>query len=639
MKTFEEFIYKRNYARFIETENRREEWDESVTRYADFFWDNHIDKMTSKFLGAVALMRDRQVVGSMRALWTAGPALEHENLCGYNCGYIPINKPAAFCDYMYMLMCGTGVGFSVEHVNVEQLPEVPVFKQDAPQAVVTFEDSREGWRNGFERVLDLLYSGYGVTGRYHKLRPKGARLKTFGGYASGPEPLKQLVDWTIKLFKRAAGRHLTSIEVYDLCCHIASLVIAGGTRRSASIALFSADDPQMFNAKSAAFFKDNPHRCYANNSKVFVYKPTKEYFAEYWNECVVNGTGEPGIFNVEAIEKKVEEVGRDLDCDWGFGVNPCFEIILRPHQLCNLSEVIIRPHDSFATLLKKVKAATTLGVYQSMLTNFSPYVSEEFQKNCNEERLLGVSLTGLRDHFVLKHDSPDARDWLISLRQAAHMHANSLCDRLGISRPKAITCVKPSGTVSKLMNTSSGLHPRYAPYYIQRIRSAVTDPITKFLVKAGVPWNPENGEGTDEENEGLHFLAFKTLVFHFPIASPAGAVMVEDVDAIEQLEYYQMLQTVWCDHNASCTIYVQPWEWNKVRDWVYENWYTVSGLSFFPVSQEYYKLAPCQEVSKAVYDQLLEDFPVDIDFSKFKEEEDNTTGAYNFACVGGACEI
>lgn len=629
MKMFEEFIYKRNYARFIETKNRREEWDESVSRYADFFLDNYTDKITPEFFEAVALMREKQVVGSMRALWTAGPALKHENLCGYNCGYMPINRIEAFCDYMYLLMCGTGVGFSVEEFNVEKLPIVGVRREDVDSPVVCFEDSREGWRNGFKQVLEGLYSGLESQCSYDAIRPKGSRLTTFGGYASGPEPLKQLVEWATKLFKGAAGRRLTSVEAYDLCCHIASLVIAGGTRRSASIALFSAEDPQMFNAKSAAFFKDNPQRCYANNSKVFLYKPIKKYFEEYWDQCVVNGTGEPGIFNVTAIEHKTEAVGRDADKE--YGVNPCFEIILRPNQLCNLAEVIIRPYDSFDVLSKKVRAATALGVYQSMLTNFSPYVSEEFQKNCNEERLLGVSLTGLRDHYVLKNNSPEAVKWLTKLRQAAHSRAYSLCDLLGISRPKAITCVKPSGTVSKLMNTASGLHPRYAPYYIQRIRSAVTDPITKFLMAAGVHWDPETGEKIGAD--------LRTVVFEFPIKSPEGAITVADVDAIAQLEYYHMLQTVWCDHNASCTIYVHPWEWNQVRDWVYENWSSVSGLSFFPVTQEYYDLAPYEAISVEVYNLLKALFPTDVDFSKLKEGADTTTGAHNFACVGGQCEI
>ena len=626
MNTFQEFMYKRNYARFIEAENRREEWDESVNRYANYFWEHHLTKMTPEFIEAIQMMREKEVVGSMRALWTAGPALAKENICGYNCGYITMDKPESIADFMYLLMCGTGVGFSVETLYVEQLPIVA--KRLTSKVDFTFEDSREGWRNGFEYVLKMLYVGVEPVCDYSEIRPKGARLKTFGGYASGPEPLKKLVDWTIGLFKRAYGRRLTPIEVYDMCCHIATLIEAGGTRRSASIALFSWHDSQMMNAKVGNFYDDNIHRCKANNSKVFPYLPPREYFNEYWQDNMVNGDGEPGIFNDHAINSQASLSGRE---DGEYGVNPCFEIILRPDQLCNLSEAIIRPYDPLKVIQKKVQAAVTLGLYQSLLTQFSPFISDEFKKNCEEERLLGVSLTGLRDHFVLKHKDKLAGSWLMILKRTAHEHAEELSKKMCVNSPTAITCVKPSGTVSKLMNTSSGLHPRYAPFYVQRIRSAVTDPLTRFLIEKGVPWNPETGEKVGPD--------LKTVVFHFPIKSPDNAVCVADATALEQLEYYKMIQTKWCDHNASCTIYVHKWEWNDVRDWVYENWGYVSGLSFFPVEGSNHPLAPYRGISESIYDTLISDFPVNIDFTKLEEFQDNTTGSHNFACFGGQCDV
>lgn len=623
--TFEDFIYKRNYARFIEDKRRREKWDESVSRYRDFFKETQ--PLTPDLEKAVEAFRQKQVVGSMRCLWTAGPALKKENACGYNCWFLNIESVQSFADYMYLLMCGGGVGYSVEDYVVQLLPTVPAHLTESPCINIIYDDSREGWRYGFEVFLHSLYSGYIPAYDLSKLRPKGARLKTFGGYASGPEPLQKLMDWTIELFKKARGRKLTTIECYDLCCHIASVIIAGGTRRSASIALFSHDDRQMFFAKAQEFYNQNPQRCYANNSMVFSYKPPKPYFDQYWADCIANGTGEPGIFNNTAVFRIIKQSDRDTET--AHGCNPCGEIVLRPNQACNLSEVIIRPHDTDDELEEKVIHAVTLGVYQSLLTNFNQQLSPEFRENCQDERLLGVSLTGLRDHYKLKSVSQNARHLLMKLRVIAWSQAMELCDELNINRPKAITCVKPSGTVSKLMNTSSGMHPRYAPFYIQRIRSAMTDPLTLYMMNNDMPWHPENGEDHSNCN---------TVVFSFPIKSPKGARCIKDVTAIDQLEYYKMLQQYWCDHNASCTIYVREDEWDQARDWVYKNWKWVSGITFYPVDTTPYPQAPYEEITEDQYYDMIHKMP-EIDLSKLVEYYDCTKGAQTFACAGGACEI
>ena len=633
---YQDFIRVRTYSRWNEELGRRETWDETVDRYDEFFWKILWDKRISAELKdayskAIDAIRSFDVMPSMRCLWTAGPALERENISGYNCAYVAVDNPRVFAEILYILMCGTGVGFSVERQYINKLPEVPnklYFEFDP----IIFEDSKLGWAEGYLELITRLYRGDVPEYDLSKIRPKGSRLKIFGGRASGPEPLKELIDFTIQVFKNAQGRKLNSIECYDIVCKIANCVVSGGVRRSATLSLSNLTDLRMRRAKDGQFWIENPQRALSNNSVAYTEKPDMRAFMEEWMALVESKSGERGIVNREALKNTLPK-RRNKDFD--FGVNPCGEIILRSKQFCNLTEVIVRSTDTLAQLCQKVKYATILGCLQSTLTNFY-FLSDEWKKNCEEERLLGVSLTGLMDHPILqKTELGDSllapQEWLQVMKQVAIDTAKEWSKALGINMPAAITCVKPSGTVSQLVDSSSGLHPRYAPYYIRRVRVTYTDPLAKFLMAKGVPCEPEVGQTWNDVN---------TVVFEFPVKSPKGSICRKDLTALEQLEYWKMLKIYWCEHNPSVTIYVKDHEWLEVGAWVYKNWDIIGGLSFLPYDGGNYQLAPYEEITKEKYEELIKNFPK-LDFSELSkyETKDETEGSRELACTAGVCEL
>lgn len=627
-KTYQNFIYTRTYSRWIPEQNRRETWDETVNRYASFFTSKVPLELIDDFIEAIEGIRDMEVMPSMRALWSAGPALSRENLAGYNCSGVIIDRPRVFSEILYVLMNGTGVGFSVERQHINKLPDIPPL-QEIDHTII-FEDSKEGWAQGFDNLLETLYKGYIPKYDLSKIRPKGAPLKVFGGRASGPEPLKHLINYTINLFKNKQGAKLNSIECHDLVCTIAACVIVGGVRRSATISLSNLSDLRMRHAKDGQFYIEHPERNLANNSAVYTEKPDIFQFMDEWISLARSGSGERGIINRESMKNSAAKCGRDSDYD--FVVNPCGEVILRPNGLCNLTEVIIRPTDSYNIIFKKVKCATILGVLQSTLTDFK-YVNESWKTNAEEERLLGVSLTGICDNEAFYKNTAQLKYILTKLRNYSHTVAREWSNILGISTPKAITTVKPSGTVSQLVNSSSGIHPRYANYYIRRVRVTATDPVAHYLEAMGVNWCPEVGETYENHT---------TKVFDFPLASPENCLTRHDLSALEQLELWKTYKLYWTDHNPSVTIYVDDTEWLAVGDWVYKNWDIIGGISFLPKDGGVYPLAPYEEISKEEYIELSSIFPKDIDFVNdlpFFEKKDTTQGAREFACVGGSCEL
>lgn len=626
---YQEFIYKRTYSRWDEELGRREDWVETVERYEMFFSERVPSFLLQDFWGAIDSVGNLEVMPSMRALWTAGTPLELENVSGYNCAYTVIESPRDFAEIMYILMCGTGVGFSVERQYINKLPEVPKYLNEGNHFITEYvEDSREGWAESYLYLLTKLYEGVIPPVDYSKIRPKGSPLKTFGGRASGPEPLKQLVDFTIRTFQGAKGRKLNSLEVYDLVTMIANVVIAGGVRRSATISLSNLSDRRMAHAKDGQFWIENPHRALSNNSVAYTEKPDMTTFMEEWSNLMKSGSGERGIVNRVALKESAKKSGRDPNYD--FGVNPCGEIILRPRQFCNLTEVVVRPSDGYQDFITKIGHATILGVLQSTLTDFN-FLSEEWSKNVEEERLLGVSLTGLKDHPILSKTSEKAAKWLKEGRWHAKAVAEFWAQALDIPVPKAVTTVKPSGTVSQLVDSSSGMHPRHSEYYIRRVRVATTDPLAHFLMDAGVPWNPEVGQAED---------TMTTVVFDFPVKSPEGGVLRGEETALEQLEYWKMLKENWTDHNPSQTIYVKPEEWLEVGAWVYKNFDIVGGLSFLPFDGGVYQLAPYEEITKDKYEELLRKMPVLKWYELAKYElEDNTSGSREWACSGDKCEL
>lgn len=625
---YTEFIYLRTYARWVDELGRRENWDETIDRYLGYFLQRVPDAKKAEYTKAVEAIRGFRVMPSMRALWCAGRALDRENIAGFNCSYLAVDNPKAFSEILYILMNGTGVGFSVERQYVQKLPTVPEKLEPCPVTIIV-PDSKHGWAESYAKLIKHLYAGQIPSMDLSKVRPKGMPLKTFGGRASGPEPLKQLFDFTINLFKNCAGSKLSSLDAHELCCTIASVVVVGGVRRSACISLSNLSDDRMRQAKAGQFWETKPHLGLANNSVAYTERPDAAKFLEEWISLIRSGSGERGIFNREGAKFTVMKNGR-RDADYDFGCNPCSEIILRPKQFCNLSEVIVRENDTLDDLKKKVRQATILGIVQSTLTKFG-FLSRDWKKNTEEERLLGVSLTGLRDHGVLGHTSNEAKNWLSQMKQAAIDTAEEWAKALEIPTPAAVTCVKPSGTVSQLCNTASGLHPRYASHYVRRVRVTVSDPMCKFLMEAGVPHQPEVGQSRDSAT---------TYVFEFPIKSPSDAVFRDEVGALEQLEYWKMLQDNWCEHKPSCTIYVRQNEWVAVGNWVYDHWNYVSGISFLPYDGGIYQLAPYEEVSEEAYEDLVSKMPA-LDFSGLEafERGDLTDGAREFACVGGACEI
>jgi ribonucleoside-diphosphate reductase alpha chain len=553
----------------------------------------------------------------------------------YNCSSFLFNSLDCFAELMYILMNGCGGGVSVERKYVDMLPEIKPMDKEEDEATVVFEDSKRGWAEGFDKVVHLLWQGVPFKCDYSKLRPKGARLKTFGGRSSGKDPLVSLVDFTKNLVDRNRGSKLRTIDVHDICCMISQIVVSGGVRRSAVISMSDLDDQLMATAKSGEFWNTNPQRFLANNSAIYERKPDMLTFMREWQKLVESNSGERGIVNRQALVSKVKENGR-RDHNHTFVLNACGETILRGDHpkggggLCNLSEVIVRPSDDFETLKEKVKIATMIGTWQSTFTNFK-FVRNGWALNAIEERLLGVSLTGTRDHKILNHVNDNAKKWLSDLKHVAIATNKKVSQKLGINRAAAICLNKPSGTTSQMVNSSSGVHPRYSSHYIRRVRISATDPLFTMLAEQGVPFNYEVGQSADNCN---------TFVLDFPTKSPSSSVVKDQVSAIEQLSYYLMFREFWCEHQPSITVYVKDNEWLKVGSWVYDNFDKLGGVTFLPSESHAYELAPYEEVSKERYDDLVSKFP-EIDFSKLPgyEKDDNTIGSKEFACSGGNCEV
>jgi ribonucleoside-triphosphate reductase len=557
---------------------------------------------------------------------TAGPALDRDEIAGYNCSYVAIDHPRAFDEIMYILMCGTGVGFSVEEKYVQQLPVIAE-EHHKSDTVIRVSDSRIGWASAYRELLSLLYSGKVPIWDTSNVRPAGARLKIFGGRASGPEPYNALCQFTVETFKKAAGRRLTTVECHDLVCKIADVVIVGGVRRSALISLSDLRDRPMAKSKSGQWWTDTPHRALANNSAVYNGRPDFETFLREWQLLHESRSGERGIFNRMAATKQAASSGRRDTAGWEYGTNPCGEIILRSMGLCNLSEVIIRPDDSFETLRSKVEIATILGTFQSTLTNFR-YVRKGWRKNQEEERLLGVSLTGIFDNHFTYNAGGWTGDRLRELKEHAITTNIEWAAKLGISVSGAITCVKPSGTVSQLASCSSGIHPAFSSYYLRSVRGDNKDPVTKFLRDVGVPHEPEINHPDD------------VTVFYFPIAAPAGAVTRDKLTAKEHLNIYDNYRSNWCEHNPSITVYFSDDEFLGVGSWVWSTFDRVGGVSFLPRSDHVYAQAPYQELTEAEYLERKRTFP-DIDWEKFYEyeKEDQTINQHDLACSAGLCEL
>ena len=630
--SYQEFIHLSRYSRWLPEEGRRETWNETVTRYFDFFTD-HLKDMTGYKLDndlrndlEVAVLEQR-VMPSMRCLMTAGEALKRENIAGYNCSYVAVNRIQAFDEILYILMNGTGVGFSVERQFVSELPMVAEEFHET-DTVIVVADSKLGWAKAYKELVGLLYIGQIPRWDLSKVRPAGAPLKTFGGRASGPAPLENLFNFTVNVFKGANGRKLSSLECHDIVCKIAEVVVVGGVRRSALISLSNLSDDRMRHAKSGQWWEQNGQRALANNSACYTEKPDMGIFMEEWTALYNSKSGERGIFNRASANKMAEKNGRRTIEGYQFGTNPCSEIILRDREFCNLSEVVVRSTDTRQSLIEKVTLATILGTFQSTLTNFK-YVSAAWKKNCMEERLLGVSLTGIMDSRMTNGKERHLEELLDTLREEAVVVNKEFSEKLGIPQSAAITCVKPSGTVSQLVDAASGIHARHNPYYIRTVRGDKKDPLTKMMTDVGFPveddiMNPQN-----------------TAVFSFPMKVGSGAVFRTDMTAVEQLELWLTYQKHWCEHKPSVTISVKEDEWMQVGAWVYENFDYMSGVSFLPFSEHTYQQAPYQDTNKEGYEFLLKQMPKKVDWSKLAEYEsqDMTLGSQELACVAGNCEI
>jgi ribonucleoside-diphosphate reductase alpha chain len=629
MDQYQSYIHKSRYARWIDEEGRRETWTETVDRYINFFTKKCpvIPEQDIKDIREAIL--NLEIMPSMRALMTAGKALERDNVAGYNCAFVAVDHPRVFDETLYILACGTGVGFSVERQFINQLP---VVSEDfhPSSTVITVPDSKVGWASSFKELISLLYAGEVPTWNLSKIRPAGARLKIFGGRASGPDPLDSLFKFTVALFKKAAGRKLTSIECHDLMCKIADTIVVGGVRRSALISLSNLSDDRMRNAKSGQWWESHGERALANNSVAYTEKPEIGAFMDEWKALYDSKSGERGIVNRVAAKKAAVASGR-RDPNHEFGVNPCSEIFLRPSEFCNLTEVVIRAGDDMHNLKRKIRLATILGTMQSTLTDFR-YLRSIWKKNVEEERLLGVSLTGIMDHAVMNGSSGKEmlEGSLVILREHAIAVNKQYAEILGINPAAAITTVKPSGTVSQLVDSSSGIHPRYSDYYIRTVRGDKKDPLSQMLYHAGVP-----AEDEIRRPESM-------WVFSFPMKSPKGAVTRNDRSALEQLELYLSYKKYWAEHNVSITVYVKEAEWLEVGAWVYKHWSDIGGVSFLPHDEgtTVYAQAPYQEVTKETYESLKSVMPtIDWDMLKNFETYDTTTGTQELACKGSACEI
>lgn len=562
-----------------------------------------------------------EIMPSMRCMMTAGPALDRCNVGAYNCAYLPVDSPRSFDEAMYILMCGTGVGFSVEEKYVSQLPRITE-EFEPTDTLIVVEDSKEGWAKAFRELVTLLIAGRVPKWNTDRVRPAGSRLKTFGGRASGPAPLERLFSFSVDLFKKAAGRRLSPLECHDLMCMVADVVVVGGVRRSAMISLSDLGSEAMATAKSGSWWEGHVHRQLANNSAVYNGKPEIGEFLKEWKALYDSKSGERGIFNRDAAKRIVEGLGK-RDPNYDFGTNPCSEIILRPFQFCNLTEVVVRPEDTLDSLKRKVRLAAILGTIQSTFTNFK-YLRKVWQRNTEEERLLGVSLTGIADNEILFYGGIDLEE----LKQVAVDTNAEWADRLGINRSAAVTCVKPSGTVSQLVNSASGIHPRWASWYLRSVRNDIKDPISQFLIDSGVPYEQ------DQRNTNAY-------VFYFPQQAPSSSIVRSDLRAIEALDIWKIFQEGWCEHKPSVTISVAEDEWLDVASWCYRNFDLLSGVSFLPFDPTEYPQAPYQTLTEEQYNEWLAKMPKEIDWSKLAEYEyeDNTTGSQEYACVGGVCEI
>ena len=627
---YQSFIHKSRYAKYFDGKGR-ENWDETVSRYMDNVVEPVIDSGANEENLNIAHEIEQAIVGleimpSMRAMMTAGPALDRDNTAGYNCSYLPVDDPKSFDEAMFILLCGTGVGFSVERQYVQKLPEVPELLFPSETTIVV-KDSKEGWAKAYRQLLALLWSGEIPQWDIGLVRPAGARLKTFGGRASGPAPLVELFNFTIQTFKNAQGRKLSSMECHDLMCFIGQIVVVGGVRRSAMISLSNLSDDRMRHAKSGQWWETAAHRALANNSVCYTEKPDIETFMREWTALVESKSGERGVFNREASKKQAAKYGR-RDPNYEFGTNPCSEIILRPYQFCNLTEVVVRATDSVEDLERKVRLATILGTIQSTYTKF-PYLRKVWQRNTEEERLLGVSLTGIMDNPILTTKNKGLEKTLAHLREVAVETNAEWAARLGINASVSISCVKPSGTVSQLVDSASGIHARHAPYYIRTVRGDNKDPLTQFMIDQGIP------------NEPCVFKGDTTTVFSFPQKSPSNAVTRNDMTAIEQLEMWLIYQRYWCEHKPSVTISVRDDEWLAVGAFVYEHFDEMSGVSFLPHSDHTYQQAPYQDCTKEEYNVLLKSMPKSIDWESLSnyEQEDNTVAMQTMACSGDVCEI
>ena len=630
---YQSFIHQSRYSRWLEGEERRETWEETVTRllnfYRSFIKDNHGYTMPKElFTDLYVAMVTLKIMPSMRAMMTAGPALERNHIAAYNCSYLPVDSPRAFDECLYILMHGTGVGFSVERQYVNQLPPVPDSVEDSETTIIV-QDSKEGWFRGFKELINLLYAGMLPRWDMSKLRPAGAKLKTFGGRASGPEPLDDLFTFSCNMFKKAAGRRLSSIECHDLMCKIADVVVVGGVRRSALISLSNLSDDRMRHAKSGSWWETEPHRALANNSVCYTDgSADMGSFMREWTALYESKSGERGIFNRQAAQQQAAKYGR-RDSSIDYGTNPCSEIILRPKQFCNLSEVVIRAEDTPETLQRKVELATILGTIQSCFTDFKG-LSRQWMRNTEEERLLGVSLTGILDNKMMANQTNDNLPALLSNLRLIAVNTNRKWSKyLGIEPSAAITCVKPSGTVSQLVDAASGIHPRHSEYYIRTVRADKKDPLTKFMTEKGFP----------VEDELLKPQSMS--VFSFPVKAPKGALTRDKLSAIDHLKVWQVYSDHWCEHKPSITVSVQENEWMEVGAYVHKNFSHMSGISFLPMSEHTYKQAPYQDSTRAEYESLLKKMPENIDWHTLSEyeEDDNTHGSQTLNCTGDVCEI
>ena len=629
---YQQFIHLSRYSRWIESEKRRETWNETVARYFDFF-ENHLKESQEYSLSKQLrneledAVLNLEIMPSMRSLMTAGEALSRDNVAGYNCSYIAVNRVRAFDEILYVLMCGTGVGFSVERQYVEKLPTIAEHFSTTETEIVV-EDSKAGWAKSYKELISLLIAGQIPKWNLKKIRPAGARLKTFGGRASGPAPLHDLFKFTSDTFKRAAGRKLTSIECHDLVCKVAEVVVVGGVRRSALISLSNLTDEKMRDAKVGQWWEANPQRALANNSVAYKEKPDIGVFMEEWVSLYKSKSGERGIFNRDACKRTVAKLGDRRDPDYEFGVNPCSEIILRDREFCNLTEVIVRATDTPETLERKVKLATILGTWQASLTHF-PYLSSEFKKNCQEEALLGVSLTGILDNEMLRANNKNTEEVLTKLRKISIDVNKDWAKKIGINPAAAITCVKPSGTVSQLTDSASGIHPRHSQYYVRTVRADRKDPLCQMMMDMKFPHEP------------CVMKPDTTMVFSFPVRSP-GSITRNDITAIEHLEIWLTFQRHWCEHKPSITITVKENEWMEVGAWVYRHFDEISGISFLPHSDHSYRQAPYQECSLEDCSALEQVLPNSVEWSKTLvsyEKEDSTAGTQTFACSGDKCEL